>query len=528
MAPGAERKFWGWGWEGEGASDAEIRRLGDSLHRRLGFSGLRMVDAPRLSDIRLREPRVRPPASLSHYCAADTRSRAEHTLGKSLRDYVRGLRGRYDHPPDFVAYPAAEADLVALLDWAATERVAVIPYGGGSSVVDGIEPRVGDEYRGAISADLRHLDRVLEVDTASRSALIEAGTLGPQLEDQLRPHGLSLRFFPQSFEFSSLGGWIATRAGGHFATMFTQADDFVEALRVITPQGLVQTRRLPSDGAGVSADRMFIGSEGTLGLITQAWMRLQHRPGYRAGTSVHFGDFERAWHAVRAISQSGLWPSNCRLLDRNEALHSGAGDGSAAILVLAFESADHPMDPSMDRALQIAREFGGSVPPEPPDEDEARRWRHFFLRGPYLKEGYTRLGVIRETFETACTWDRFPEFHAEVMETTRKAVEQECGTGIVACRFTHVYPDGPAPYYTVIGPARDNAELDQWATIKQAASEAVLRGGGTITHHHAVGRYHRPWYDQQRPELFAAALRSVKATLDPAGVMNPGVLIEPR
>jgi alkyldihydroxyacetonephosphate synthase len=524
------RKFWGWGYEGEGLTADELAMIARLAAERLGTDELRPQDPPDLSEIELRRPRVTPPASVASFSSADPWDRAEHTLGKSFHDLVRGLRREYANPPDAVAYPADEEQLAAVLGWASDERVAAIPYGGGSSVVGGIEPDVGDDYRGAVSVDMRRMDRVLEIDRASRAALIEAGALGPALEDQLRPHGLTLRHFPQSFEVSSLGGWIATRSGGHFATLHTHIDEFVEGLRLVTPRGVVETRRLPGDGAGVSADRFFIGSEGALGVITRAWMRLQDRPRFRASASITFESFEDAWHAAREIALSGLWPANCRLLDHDEALMSGSGDGSRSILIVAFESADHDLDPWMARAAEICRGHRGELPEAVAtrsDEGAARLWRSAFIRGGHLHDAYVRLGLVQETFETAITWDRFPEFHAAVLEATRWAVEEQCGGGIVSCRFAYVYPDGPAPYYTVVAPGRPGAELQQWAAIKEAASETLVRLGGTITHHHAVGRYHRRWYDRQRPDLFADALRAAKRSLDPAGVMNPGVLVDP-
>lgn len=531
------RKFWGWGFAGTGVSDQEVIELGSMIRDKFGFSINELAPAPEIGEIELREPRVVPPDSLADICSAAPWDRAEHTLGKNLGDFARGLDRRFDNPPDFVAFPRSEDDVVRVLDWANDNVVAVVPYGGGSSVAQGIEPIVGEEYGGAITLDLRNLNQVLEVDRESRSARIQGGVLGPDMDKQLKAHGYSMRFFLQAFEFSSLGGWIATRAAGHFATGFTQIDDYVQAMRVVTPAGTVQTRRLPSDGAGVSADRMFIGSEGTLGVITEAWMRVQDRPTFRVATSVPFSEFNQAVAAVRQLSQSGLQPANCRLLDPTEALLSGASDGSQSVLVLAFESADHDLAPWMRRAAEICADHGGQVSqdalqgrsaPGAGHDGAAGRWRDFFIRGPYYKEGYARMGVMRETFETACTWEAFPELHARVVEATTAAVRRECGEGRVACRFTHVYPDGPAPYYTVIAPAKRGAEVEQWAAIKQAASDAVLTTGGTITHHHAVGRFHRPWYDQQRPDLFANALGAVKHTVDPNLVMNPGVLIDPR
>jgi alkyldihydroxyacetonephosphate synthase len=282
-----------------------------------------------------------------------------------------------------------------------------------------------------------------------------------------------------------------------------------------------------------------IGSEGILGVIVEAWMRLQARPSFRAQASVRFtgeDGFLRGARAVRTISQAGLHPANCRLLDAREAETSGAAAGDACVLIVGFESADHPLDAWMARALEIARDAGGLVAEGEgrtrtgegaPRGGAAGAWRSAFLNMPYLRDVLAGMGVISETFETAITWDRFESFHADVMAATNDALKRTCGAGQVACRFTHVYPDGPAPYYSVIAPGRRGSELEMWAEIKAAASEALIRAGGTITHHHAVGRDHRPWYDRQRPPLFADALRAAKRALDPAGILNPGVLIDP-
>lgn len=367
-----------------------------------------------------------------------------------------------------------------------------------------------------------------------------------------------MRHFPQSFEFSSLGGWLATRSGGHFATRLTHIDDLCESMRVVTPAGLVESRRLPGSGAGPSPDRMFLGSEGSLGVITEAWMRLQDRPGFRGSAGVHFPTLAAGAQAVRALSQSGLDPANCRLLDPGEAAGSaGVGDG-AALLVLGFESADHPVDAAINRALELCQDHGGTAPegvrlrrPVAPGTpggsadaasdgtggggaggggdagDAVEAWRSAFIRAPYGRDALVGMAVIVETFETAVTWDRFESLHAHVTDVVTAALRDVCGGGTLTCRFTHVYPDGPAPYFSVMAPGRRGSEVAMWDEIKTAASEAVLEAGGTITHHHAVGRDHRPWYDRQRPDLFAAALRQAKATLDPAGILNPGVVIDP-
>ncbi|HZJ26050.1 MAG TPA: FAD-binding oxidoreductase [Acidimicrobiia bacterium] len=530
------RRFWGWGYEDEGPTRAQQRSMAGTLESRFGLAELTVTDPPTLAEIDLRTPRLDPPPTLAEICRTDTEARAGHTYGKSFRDIVRGYARDFSHPPDVVAYPRDEADVVAVLDWCNDAGAAAIPYGGGSSVVGGVECDVGDAYSGVVSVDLAGLGRVVEIDRTSRAARIQAGVYGPALEDQLRPHDLTLRHFPQSFEFSTLGGWIATRSGGHYATLYTHIDDFVEGLRVVTPQGVLESRRLPGSGAGPSPDRMFCGSEGILGVITEAWMRLQDRPTFRSSATARFSTFEAGVDAARAVSQSGLHPANCRLIDATEAGLTGAGDGSAHLLLLAFESADHPLDAWLERAVECARDHDGDVDDarssarEPGREGAAGTWRNAFIRAPYTRDALVGLGLVNETFETACTWEQFPALYDGVMAATRGALRSiGADPAVVTCRFTHVYPDGPAPYFTVIAPgaAEPGVRLEQWATVKTAAADALIAHGGTITHHHSVGRDHRRWYDRQRPDLFADALRAAKATLDPAGILNPGVLIDP-
>jgi alkyldihydroxyacetonephosphate synthase len=542
-----KRKHWGWGFEDEQPSPAEVRAAAGGLAAHLGFPPVEVEDPVSLDAVRLAPPRVVPPSALAEICTADTHARASHALGKSYSDVVLGFRGRFDHPPDFVARPRDELDVERLLTWCSDERVAAIPYGGGTSVVGGVQPNVDSSYNGAITIDLGALHRVLEVDEVSRSALIQGGASGPDLEAQLSEHGLTLRHFPQSFELSTLGGWIATRAAGHFATAWTHIEDFVESIRALTPSGTWTSRRLPGSGAGPSPDRMLVGSEGALGVITEAWVRVQPRPTHRVSAGVRFSTFAAGAECVRALSQSGLQPSNCRLIDPAEARFTMSGDGTSALLVLGFESCDHPLDSAMDRALAICAEHGGVVgerrgsgagggaggtgtagardSPGARAASEVGAWREAFLRAPYVRDIFVAMGVLSETFETAITWDRFPRFHERVMAAARAAAEDVSGAAHVSCRFTHVYPDGPATYYTVLAPALRGEEVEQWAAIKAAVSEVIIAEGATITHHHAVGRDHRPWYDRQRPDPFAAALRGAKAAVDPRAIMNPGVLV---
>jgi alkyldihydroxyacetonephosphate synthase len=515
------------------------------VRERLGFDAGPVEEPAPLEAIELPPPRVDPPASLAGIVSAGSHERVSHALGRAYTDVVRGFRGAIDNPPDLVAFPAEEADVERLLAWCAEAGLAAIPYGGGTSVVGGVEPRVGDGYRGVVTLDLRGLDRVLEVDPVSRAARVQAGILGPALSDRLREHDLAFRHFPQSFEFSSLGGWIATRAGGHFATLYTHIDDLVESVRAITPAGPWESRRLPGSGAGPSPDRMLVGSEGTLGVITEAWVRVHARPRFKLSAGVALDDFDDGAEAVRELAQSTLYPTNCRLLDATESAVTGAGPAGKALLVIGFESAHDPVDEPMRLALECMADHGGvaekSVGERRAASSEQRQsadavssWRSAFLGAPYLRDTFVAIGVLSDTFETAITWDRFADFHAAVTDAARAAIATACGAPAdgpgsprLSCRFTHVYPDGPAAYYTVLAPARRGDEVAQWDEIKAAVSDVVIAAGGTITHHHAVGRDHRPWYDRQRPEPFAAALRAAKAAVDPGGVLNPGVLIDP-
>jgi alkyldihydroxyacetonephosphate synthase len=532
------RSHWGWGFADRAPDRASLEALAPEVRRRLGFGGDAIEEPVPLGAIELAPPRLRPPESLAGIVSADAGDRIRHAMGLAYRDVVRGFRGRYDRTPDMVAYPGDEDDLRRVLETCAERRLAAIPFGGGTSVVGGIEPRVGHGYRGTVSVDLGALSGIVEIDEASSSALIRAGTLGPDIEDGLRPHGLTLRHFPQSFEFSTLGGWIATRAGGHFATLQTHIDDLVLSIRALTPTGVWESRRLPGSGAGPSPDRMLLGSEGILGVITEAWVQVRPRPRFKASRPVLFETFVAGAEAARAIAQSGLNPSNCRLLDPLEAETTGAADGSKAVLILGFESDFAPVEEALRLAVECAAGLGGRPEQErsatDPGDSAAATWRSAFLDAPYLRDSLVGLGVLSETFETAITWDRFREFHSRVTEAARRAVAEVTdvpadgeGAPRIMCRFTHVYPTGPAPYYTVLAKARRGSEVEQWDEIKAAVSEAIVSAGGTITHHHAVGRDHRPWYDLQRPDRFAAALVAAKAEVDPDSLLNPGVLVDP-
>jgi alkyldihydroxyacetonephosphate synthase len=544
MATDRPLSFWAWGYADRFPDDEQRRDLADRLEAFLGFPERELMDPPSLGEVTIPDSSLTIPDSLAEFCSTATEDRVRHTYGQAYRDLVRGFHGEFGPAPDAVAEPATEAQIAEVLSWASENTVAVVPYGGGTSVVGGVECDPDGGYAGVVSLDIRQLDQVLEVDEHSRSARIQAGATGPEINGQLADHGLQLRHYPQSYEFSTLGGWIATRAGGHFATVYTHIDEFVESVRLVTPSGTMETRRLPASGAGPDPNRLVLGSEGTLGVITEAWMEVQPRPPYRAKATVHFADFDDAVTATREIVQARLYPANCRLLDRNEAMLNEVTMDGSHVLVLGFESVDHPVDDDLARALEICHNSGGETSGSPrydgphledgaegrDDNDdgasEESDWRSAFFEGPYKFNALVSMGVIVDTFETAVTWDQFDRLHEEITEQVGATMDEVCGNGFLSCRFTHVYPDGPAPYYTLLAPAHVGNELEQWREIKETASDVIEEYGGTITHHHAVGRVHRDWYEEETPEEYRAALRAAKDRLDPEWVMNPGALLD--
>ncbi len=533
MAP--RLKYWGWGYEGHGLAAEERDTLLRTLAEEFGICGSGDARVPPLDGISLQAPRLNPPGSLKSICTQEPYERILHSFGQSQPDSIRIFASDFAHAPDVIAYPRDEADIGSLLEWAGAAGASLVPYGGGSSVVGGVTPDIGHGFSGTVTLDMSRMNRVLEVDPVSRAALIQGGARGPELEGGLKPHGMTLRHFPQSFQHSTLGGWIATRSGGHFATLYTHIDDLVENISLITPAGKMESRRLPGSGAGPSPDRLVMGSEGTLGIITEAWVRLQGRVAFKATAGFRFPGFLGAAGAVRAIAQAGLFPANVRIVDGVELAVNGAGDGSFTLLVVSFESADHPVVAWMDRAEECARDHGG-VPdvdwrahPDAHLKGAVGAWRDAFIKMPYARENLTPRGIISDTFESAITWDRFESFYHAVKGATRQAIREATGKeGAVSVRFSHAYPDGPAPYFAFHCGADPRSMLEQWRDIKRAVSDAVIDNGGTITHHHAIGRDHQPWYEKQRPPLFGDVLARAKGHLDPKGILNPGVLLAGR
>ena len=332
-----------------------------------------------------------------------------------------------------------------------------------------------------------------------------------------------------------MGGWIATRSSGHYATNLTHIDDMVETLRVVTPSGTVQNRRLPGSGAGPDPDRYFIGSEGTLGIITEAWMKLQGRVAFRANASIAFDTFYGGAEAIRQITQAGLYPANCRYLDEQDARFYGAGDGKHSMLMLGFESADHSVDAWLERAVEICQDHGGKVQSKAGSKDNALEssrsgaqgnWRDQFRYLPRLMHTRAAMGIVSFTFETAYTWDKFEAVDTEILKRMRQAQKDITGGGVVCRRFSFLYPDGPAPYYSVVAPSTLDRSLEDYQALSDVASDAISELGATITHHHAVGRSFRPWFDKEVDPIVRNMMAAAKNEVDPNWIMNPGLLLD--
>ncbi len=493
----AERrlKHWGWGYEDQAPSRKELGEAAAGIRERFGFGGEPEEPVP-LDEVELRAARLKAPSALGDLFTDDHYERVSHALGKAYRDVVRGFRGEFENPPDLVAFPRDESEIEMVLSWAEAEGAAVVPFGGGTSVVGGVEARLGD--RPVVSLDLRRLDRVLEVDAESLAARIQAGATGPGLEDQLREHGLTLRHFPQSFEYSTLGGWIATRAGGHFATLYTHIDDLVESVRAITPRGTWESRRLAGVRGGALArpgadrlrghprrDRRVLGAGAPAAAVQDLLRgRVRRLPTPRRG------------RCARSPSPGSI-PPTAACSTRSRRARPGPARARRTCWCSASSQPHLPVDEPMRLALDIAQSHGGvpnSPPPgrEPASEDRGRRRvlgavddlaqrlparslpaRHLRrLRRAQrdLRDG-DHLGPLRGVPRRR----RWQAVRAKVAEVCDAPAEGP-GAPRVSCRFTHVYPDGPAPYFTVIAPAIRGGEVEQWDEIKVAAGEARDRG----------------------------------------------------
>jgi alkyldihydroxyacetonephosphate synthase len=453
----------------------------------------------------------------------DHETRVRHTRGKSTTDLLRMRSGDGSDAPDAVVSPADHDEVTAVLAWCGERRVALVPFGGGTSVVGGLAPR-RDGYAGVVALDLRRLDRLISVDAESRTAVLEAGLLGPRAEELLAEHGLTLGHFPQSFEYASIGGFAATRSSGQSSAGYGRFDDLVLGLRVATPLGTLDLGTAPATAAGPDLRELVLGSEGAFGVITAVTVRVRPVPDVRVYRSWRIASFREGAEALRDLAQSGTAPTVLRLSDENETAVNladpgavGAESGGGCLLLTGFEG-DAATVAAMRASVTDRLEARGALSL---GADSGQGWAAGRFQGPYLRDSLLDVGVLVETVETATFWSNLQRVYDDVVAALTSALG---GMPLVLCHISHVYETGASLYFTVAA-AQAGDGLEQWAAAKRAACDAMVAAGATITHHHAVGRDHKPWLAAEIGPVGVQILRAVKDCLDPAGILNPGVLV---
>ncbi|HST56418.1 MAG TPA: FAD-binding oxidoreductase [Solirubrobacteraceae bacterium] len=469
----------------------------------------------------------------------DHRERVLHAAGKGYPDLVRLRAGEPEGAPDAVLYPRNHAQLRALLEFCAGASIAVVPFGGGTSVVGGVAPLRGS-HAAVVALDTRAMDDLLELDRQSLTVTVQGGLRAPALEARLAREGLTLGHFPQSYEYVSLGGCAATRSAGQASTGYGRFEELVLGLRVAAPAGDIELPALPATAAGPSMRELLIGSEGTLGVISELSLQVAAAPAERVYEGVFFENFAAGAQALRALIQNDAAPAVARLSDEAETRMSLAlaGTGGAkgrlgrmylglrgyregCLAILGFEGDAERVGERRKRALALTRAHGGLAVGESP----GHAWSKARFQGPYLRDDLLTYGVMVETLETATRWSNVERLHRAVSAAIAGALSAAGTPGMVMCHISHLYETGASLYFTFIARQQDGRELEQWQAAKRAASDAIVQTGGTITHHHAVGRDHAPWMEREVGAQGVAALRALRHQLDPAGIMNPGKLL---
>jgi alkyldihydroxyacetonephosphate synthase len=537
-------RWWGWGEDAQAAELPE-HALG-LLRSELGIdpgAGARPVA---LDEVRLGEPRLDRPVRErlarvvgEAHVLDDRAARVGHAAGRSYADLVRLRTGNLAGAPDAVVEPGSADEVRALLAACVEARVAVVPFGGGTSVVGGVDP-LADGFPAVISLDLRRLDDVVSVDRTSLTATLGAGLFGPEAERRLAQEGVTLGHFPQSFEFSTVGGWVATRSAGQASTGYGRIDELVEGLRVVAPAGDVDRRAVPATAAGPDVRELLVGSEGVLGVICEATLRVRELPAARRYEGWSFRSFAEGCEALRVMEQAGGSPDVMRLSDEEETRLSFAlaSTGSAAeragraylrmrgheggcLAIVGFEGDEDDLERRRLHTGALLRAGGGVQLGRRPGE----AWLRGRYAGPYLRDALLDHGAFVETLETATSWSNLPALYAAVAGALRTSLTERGTPPLIMCHVSHLYRSGASLYFTFMARQEPEAALEQWWAAKSAACEAIVAGGGTITHHHAVGRDHARWLAGEVGEVGVDLIRAAKERLDPAGIMNPGKLL---
>ncbi|MEJ7875310.1 MAG: FAD-binding oxidoreductase [Solirubrobacterales bacterium] len=531
-------KWWGWG------NPDKRNEVGDGARKMLRseLGSAEATDAPSLESVQMPPARALPDTVLSAVGAGailtDDSNRLLRAGGKSYPDLVRARSGTLEAAPDAVVLPEDASEVAAVLEACAAESVAVVPFGGGTSVVGGVDPYAGP-HGAVIALDLSRLCDV-EVDRVSMTARLGPGLRGPAAEAALDAKGLTLGHFPQSFEYATIGGFAATRSAGQSSAGYGRFDDLVSAIELTTPTGTIRTLDTPHTAAGPALRELVVGSEGTLGVITDVGVRVRPAPSAKRYEGWIAEDFASGAEIVRELAQAGALPDVTRLSDPEEtriSLAMASMDGlqrtafdaylrlrkraGGCMLITGWEGEPEGVERRRSLAARILRRGGAVSLGKAP----GKAWAHGRFEGPYLRDELMNLGYFVETLETSHTWSRYSELYEAVRGALRSTLEAEGTPGIVMCHLSHAYRDGASLYYTFIAPSKPGSEIEHWRAVKTAACEAIVATGGTITHHHAVGRDHAPYMRAEVGELGLEALRALKERLDPAGIMNPGKLL---
>lgn len=545
-------KWWGWGFEDKSLPVESRPVLWAFLQERLKINPSILRRIVPLERIHL-PPSLLSPDELEELrdivgeenLSLEPLDRIVHSMGRGYKDLVRLRAGRIDRAPDVVLFPEDENSVRRVLELARRRRYAVIPFGGGTSVVGGVEPPPGEDYAATLTLDLRRMREVREIDTHSGLATVDAGIRGPILEEALNGQGFTLGHFPQSWEFSTLGGWIATRAAGGLSNRYGRIEDLVVGARLVAPTRTIDLPAFPGEAHGPDLKEIILGSEGTLGVISRATVRIHRLPQSRRFAARLFRTFGEGLDALRTMAQEGALPDMAYLSDEEETRFSAAsagigpeGGGSAAtglglklvgvrgyslfqgsLFLMAFEGTSSRVAHRSERAVQLAR------PSTTLGTRPAEIWFNERFELPYLRDSLLDHGILVDTVETAAPWSRL----TGVYEAGRKALQETLwatgDAGLILCHVSHVYPDGASLYFTFLGRQREGEEVDQWEKIKRAVTRAFVDAGGALSHHHGIGTDHAPYLGKVIGEDGLVVLRALKRELDPEGIMNPGKLI---
>ncbi len=459
----------------------------------------------------------------AEHVLTDDETRRLRTRGKSTPDLLRARAGDLTDAPDAVVRPGDHDDVAAVLAYAVEHHLAVVPFGGGTSVTGGLAAR-REGYAGLLSLDLIRMKRLVAVDPTSMTATLEPGLRGPEAEALLAEHGLTLGHFPQSFEFATIGGFAATRSSGQSSAGYGRFDALVVGLTVATPSGRLDLGSAPANAAGPDLRQLLLGSEGVFGVITAVTVRVRHLPETKVYDGWRWPSFADGAAAMRTLAQSGLLPTVIRLSDEAETAINlarpdeiGADATSGCMMIAGYEGTPTAVAAKRAAVTAVLTDLGGTNLGEEPGQS----WVHGRFNAPYLRDSMLDVGVLVETLETATFWSNVDRLYADV----KTALEESLGQpSMVLCHISHVYETGCSLYFTVAA-KEDEQPIGQWLAAKAAASDAIIEAGATITHHHAVGTDHKPWFAREIGEVGVSILRAVKAELDPTGILNPGVLI---